>query len=141
MVGNIGSLATFSQITTWYAQLAKPAFSPPNWVFGPAWTLLFALMGVALYLIWIKQLDQKAKRLAISVFSLQMALNVLWSFIFFGFHQPGLAFFEIIVLWLAIAGTIKIFYQHSKLAGWLLVPYLAWVTFASILNFAVWQLN
>jgi tryptophan-rich sensory protein len=141
LIGNIGSLATFSQITIWYSTLAKPSFNPPSWIFGPVWTILFALMGVALYLIWSKGMQKKEIRSAVAVFSLQLALNVLWSFIFFGFHQPGLAFIEIVLMWVAIVATIRIFYRISKPAGWLLVPYLTWVTFATVLNFAVWQLN
>lgn len=140
LIGNIGSFATFSQITNWYAQLAKPAFNPPNWLFGPVWTLLFALMGVSLYLV-VKGGQKKATQSAIFLFGLQLTLNVLWSFIFFGWHQPGLAFIEIVLLWLAIVATIKAFFRLSPLAAWLLVPYLGWVTFASALNYAVWQLN
>lgn len=140
-IGNIGSLATFSQITTWYAALAKPAFNPPSWVFGPVWTILFAMMGVALYLVWRSGTKKAGVKTALSVFGLQLALNVLWSFVFFGSHQPYWAFIEIILLWLAILATIKLFYPISRLAAWLLVPYLVWVTFASFLNYAIWQLN
>lgn len=140
LIGNIGSLATFSQIDTWYTTLAKPAFNPPNWVFGPVWTTLFALMGISLYLVWLRA-EKPQFKTALAIFSPQLTLNVLWSFIFFGWHQPGLAFAEILVLWVAIAATISIFYKISRLAAWLMIPYLAWVTFAAILNFAIWQLN
>lgn len=137
LIGNIGSLATFSQITTWYAALNKPGFNPPNGIFGPVWTILFALMGVALYLVWSKKNNKKS----LTLFSIQLVLNVLWSFIFFGWHQPGWAFIEIIILWIAILATIIEFHKLSKTAAWLMVPYLAWVTFATVLTFAVWQLN
>lgn len=141
LVGNIGSLATFSQITTWYAALNKPWFNPPTWLFGPAWTILFALMGIALYMVWVCGTKKAVVRDALYIFALQMALNVLWSFIFFGWHQPGWAFLEIIIMWLAILWAIIAFGRICKSAGWVLVPYLAWVTFASTLNYAVWQLN
>lgn len=137
LIGNIGSLATFSQITTWYASLNKPVFNPPNSLFGPVWTILYALMGVALYLVW----NEKNNKKALTLFAIQLVLNVLWSFVFFGWHQPGWAFLEIIILWVAILATILEFRKLSKTAAWLLVPYLAWVTFASVLNFAVWRLN
>lgn len=137
LIGNIGSLATFSQITTWYTALDKPSFNPPNAIFGPAWTLLYALMGVALSLV----LAEKNNKRAITLFAIQLALNVLWSFIFFGWHAPGWAFVEIIVLWIAILATIIEFKKLSTTAAWLMVPYLAWVTFAAVLNFAVWRLN
>lgn len=137
LIGNIGSLATFSQITTWYAALNKPGFNPPNGIFGPVWTLLYALMGVALSLV----LAEKDNKKAVILFAIQLALNVLWSFVFFGWHQPGWAFVEIVILWIAILATIIEFHKISKAAAWLMVPYLAWVTFASVLTFAVWQLN
>ncbi len=137
LIGNIGSLATFSQITTWYAALNKPAFNPPNGIFGPVWTILFALMGIALYLVW----SEKNNKKALALFAIQLVLNVLWSFVFFGWHQPGWAFIEIMLLWIAIATTIIEFKKLSKAAAWLMAPYLAWVSFAAVLTFAVWQLN
>lgn len=137
LIGNIGSLATFSQITTWYAALNKPSFNPPNGIFGPVWTILFALMGIALYLI----LSEKNNKKALTLFTIQLVLNVLWSFVFFGWHQPGWALFEIVILWIAILATIIEFHRISKPAAWLMVPYLAWVTFAAFLTFSVWQLN
>ncbi len=141
LIGNLGSLATFSQITTWYTALNKPSFNPPNGIFGPVWTLLFALMGLAFYLVWSSKYRTKEIRNAVSIFIVQLLLNVLWSFVFFGWHQPGWAFAEIVALWFAIVLTLGAFYKISKLAAWLLVPYLVWVTFASVLTFAVWQLN
>jgi tryptophan-rich sensory protein len=141
LIGNIGSIATFSQITGWYAALTKPSFNPPSWIFGPVWTILFALMGIALYLVWLNGVKKAATRTAIIAFSFQLILNVLWSFIFFGWHQPGFALIEIFLLWLAIVVTIRVFHNVSRLAAWLMVPYLAWVTFATLLNFSIWRLN
>lgn len=143
IIGNIGSLATFSQITTWYATLNKPAFQPPNWLFGPVWTILFALMGISLYLIWSQRSAKTAAQVdsAVKIFAVQFALNVLWSFLFFGYHETYLAFLEILLLWMAIVVTIMQFRRILPTAAWLLLPYLAWVTFASILNFAVSRLN
>lgn len=141
LIGNIGSLATFRQITTWYAELTKPAFNPPSWLFGPVWTVLFASMGIAVYLVWRKGFDNELVRRAIGLFGIQLALNVLWSFVFFGWHQPFLAWLEIIVLWVAIVITIRMFQKVSLLAAWLMVPYAVWVAFAALLNFMVWKLN
>ncbi|HXH26364.1 MAG TPA: TspO/MBR family protein [Candidatus Acidoferrum sp.] len=141
LLGNIGSLATFSQITTWYALLAKPFFNPPSWIFGPVWTLLFALMGVAVYLIWRAPVQGSPLRLAYGAFALQLMLNILWSFIFFGWHQPFIALLEIIILALAIVLNIREFAKVSAPAAWLMVPYLMWVLFATILNMAIWLLN
>jgi tryptophan-rich sensory protein len=141
LIGNIGSFATFNQITTWYAALNKPSFNPPNFLFGPVWTILFALMGIALYLVWSHSGDKKEVKSALALFAIQLMLNVLWSFVFFGWHQPGWAFVEIILMWLAIFATIVSFSKISKTAAWLMVPYLAWVSFATCLTYAVWRLN
>ncbi|MEK7165993.1 MAG: TspO/MBR family protein [Patescibacteria group bacterium] len=137
--GILGAIFTVSAIPTWYAALAKPAFSPPNFVFGPVWTTLYALMGISLYLVWISK--TKSRRYAMRLFFLQLGLNVLWSIFFFGMKNPALAFLEIIALWIAIYLTIKTFLGVSKVASYLLYPYLAWVSFASILNFSIWILN
>jgi translocator protein len=141
LVGVIGSLFTFQSIPVWYAGLAKPKFSPPNWVFGPVWTVLYILMGCAAFLVWRRGLELREVRLALSLFIGQLVLNALWSIIFFGFHNPGLAFIEIIFLLIAIVATIVSFAHVSKTAAWLLVPYIVWVSFASYLNFAIWMLN
>jgi translocator protein len=138
--GFIGSFVTFPAITGWYQTLIKPSFNPPNWIFGPVWTLLYAFMGIALYLVWKEGLTQKSKT-AIIIFAVQLILNILWSYLFFYFKSPGLAFIEIIVLWFAILLTIVKFYAISKPAGLILIPYLAWVSFASLLNFYVFKLN
>jgi tryptophan-rich sensory protein len=140
-VGFIGSLATNPSIPSWYAGLEKPSFSPPNWIFAPVWTLLFILMGIALFLVWSKRKQNRGATLAIVFFSIQMVLNLLWSILFFTLHRPDLALVEIIILWLFIASTIYYFALVDRRAAWLLAPYLAWVSFASILNGAIFLLN
>lgn len=140
-VGSIGTIFTLSSIPTWYAGLTKPAFTPPNWLFGPAWTLLYALMGIAAYIIWAKGLNKREVRIAFSIFLAQLVLNAVWTPIFFGLHWLLLAFIEIIVLWLMILWTIIKFYRLSAPAGWLLLPYILWVSFAAALNLSVWLLN
>lgn len=140
----LGSAFTTPSIATWYAFLEKPSFSPPNWLFAPAWTILFIMMGVALSLIWQKGFKKnttlKTKQ-AIIIFFIQLALNVAWSFFFFHYHSPFLAFVDIIILWLFILLTLIKFWRINKIAGGLLIPYLVWVTFASFLNYAVYKLN
>lgn len=132
--GLIGSIFTFPAIGGWYQTLVKPSFSPPNWIFGPVWTLLYLMMGVSLYFIWVRKGSLKW-------FWVQLVLNSLWSILFFGLKSPGLAFLEIIFLWYAILTTIKTFLKQFKPAAYLLYPYLAWVSFASVLNFSIWVLN
>lgn len=141
MAGIIGAVFTSSAIPVWYAGLVRPEFAPPNWVFGPVWTTLFAMMGVAAFLVWKKGLGRKDVRLALGVFGGQLVLNTLWSILFFGLQSPGAALIEIGVLWLAILATIIVFYRISKPAAWLLVPYILWVSFASFLNYSIWALN
>lgn len=140
MAGLIGSLFTFTAIPTWYAQLNKPFFNPPNWVFGPVWTMLFTLMGISLYIIWTKKQNKKTRQ-AINIFLVQLVLNTLWSILFFGLKSPTLAFIEILILWFAIYTTIAHFWRLSKPSAYLLVPYIAWVSFASLLNLAIVILN
>jgi tryptophan-rich sensory protein len=141
LAGVIGSVFTFPSIGTWYASLVKPWFNPPNWLFGPVWTILYALMGIALGLVWDKGLGSKEVRTALVVFVVQLALNVLWSIVFFGAQSLFYGLLIIIVLWVAIAVTIVVFYRISKRAGLLLVPYICWVTIATTLNLYVWLLN
>jgi translocator protein len=140
----IGSAFTTPSIASWYSTLQKPSFTPPNWLFAPAWTILFIMMGIALSLIWQKGFKKntalKAKK-AIIIFFIQLALNVAWSFLFFYWHSPFWALIDIIVLWAFILLTLIKFWEINKTAGGLLIPYLAWVTFASSLNFAVYRLN
>ena len=139
--GAIGSVFTFSAISSWYSFLSKPSFAPPNWVFGPVWTALYVLMGIAAYLVWVKGWEKKEVQVALKVFMVQLGLNALWSILFFGTQNLGAAFFELIALWIAIAWTIKKFYAISKNAAYLLVPYILWVSFAGALNYFIWILN
>lgn len=141
VAGIIGSVFTMSAIPTWYAGLAKSSLNPPAWIFGPVWTTLFAIMGVAAWLIWKNGITRKDVKIALIIFDIQLILNVLWSIIFFGWHSPGWAFVEIIFLWIAILATIIIFAKISRPAAWLLAPYIIWVSFAGYLNFSIWQIN
>ena len=136
-----GSAVTTPSIRTWYAELNKPWFSPPNWVFGPVWTLLFVLMGIALFLVLRQGLQKEKNRVAFAMFVFQLVLNFLWSFLFFFLHQPLFAFLDIVALWISIIVTIKLFQKVSVFASRLLWPYLAWVSFASLLNLAIVLLN
>ena|SRR5690349_403322 len=140
VAGAIGSLATTPNIPTWYAALEKPFFNPPNWVFGPVWTLLYILMGISLYLVWTAK-NKNQKTTAYKLFGLQLVLNALWSIVFFGLHQPWLAVVVIGALLVVLTITIKVFSGYSKAAAWLLVPYIAWVSFATTLNIGVALLN
>jgi translocator protein len=139
LAGIIGSFFTVSSVSTWYLTLNKPFFNPPSWVFGPVWITLYFLMGISLYLIWNNY--NKDSKLAVTFFSIQLVLNSLWSILFFGLRNPLLAFIEIIVLWAFILLTIIYFYKKSKTAAYLLIPYILWVSFAAILNFAIYYLN
>ena len=162
MAGIIGAIFTTPSITTWYSTLVKPALNPPSWVFGPVWTTLFLMMGISMWLVWremdsrlrgndmqdgnpsnqtVRADDKKIKKIVFFVFGIQLVLNTFWSVIFFGMHQPGAAFVEIIFLVIAIIATIFVFYKISKLAAWLLAPYIIWVCFAGYLNFSLWNLN
>ena len=139
--GIIGSLFTAPAVRNWYQTINKPSFNPPNWVFAPVWTTLFILMGIALYLVWRESSqDKKVTRIRL-IFFVHLGLNILWSVLFFGRQNPGLAFLEILVLLGFIIYLVKAFGRINKTAGWLLVPYLAWVSFASILNYSIWRLN
>jgi len=139
--GAIGSIFTRSAIPTWYATLAKPSFSPPDWLFAPVWTSLYILMGVAAFLVWRKGLENKQVRIALIVFLVQLILNALWSIAFFGLQCPLCGLTIISVLWLAILATTILFYRVSRVASVLLWPYLLWVSFASVLNGSIWLLN
>lgn len=136
----IGGAVTTPKISTWYATLVKPSWNPPNWIFGPVWSALYFCMAVAAWLVW-RQEGLVAAKLPLTLFAVQLVLNVLWSCIFFGFERPGFAFVEVVLLWAAIAATMVTFWSRSMTAGLLFVPYLAWVSFASLLNFAIWRLN
>jgi len=138
--GFIGSIATLSNMEPWYGNIAKPAFNPPNWVFAPVWTLLFLCMGIALYLVW-QHGKGEYQRLALTLFGIQLGLNIAWSFLFFGAHQIGYAFVEIQALWLVILATTIAFWKVRPAAGALMFAYLLWVSFAVFLNGVIWHLN
>lgn len=135
-----GSAFTTGSVKTWYPGLLKPVGTPPSWVFGPVWSTLYLLMATSAWLVWRQRIHENVS-LTLALFAAQLILNGLWSYIFFGLRQPGAALIEIVVLWLAIAVTTMRFSEHSRLAFWLMTPYLAWVTYASYLNFGIWRLN
>jgi len=160
LAGVVGSVFTSPEIEAWYKNLKKPAFNPPNWVFGPAWIIIFILMGISLYLVWQKKFEPKIisaqtynplsqkflsgswRRLNIVlIFVTQLVLNILWSVLFFGAHSVAAGFFELLMLWFAIVFTMVNFHRVSKVATWILLPYILWVSFAGILNFYIWILN
>lgn len=141
LAGLLGTIVTAPAIPGWYAALEKPALNPPSWVFGPVWTTLYVLMGIAAFLVWRKGLQEREVRIALGVFVVQLVLNALWSFVFFGMQEPGLALINIATLWLAIVITGILFWRIERAAAYLLVPYLLWVSFASYLNYAIWSLN
>jgi translocator protein len=124
----------------WYQTLNRPDWAPPSWLFGPVWTVLYLLMGIAAWLVWTHKGFAGAP-LALSLFIVQLVFNAAWSWLFFGFRRPGIAFAEIVLLWSLILATAIAFKTHRALAAWLLTPYLTWVTFAAVLNFALWQRN
>lgn len=140
-IGAISSYFTMNSIPTWYANLAKSALTPPNWLFGPAWTVLYILMGISLYLVWSKIIQNKRVKKALTFFSIQLALNFFWTIIFFGLKQPLYAFIEIVALWIFIFITIIKFHRISRQASYLLIPYILWVSFAAYLNLSVLLLN
>jgi translocator protein len=141
LVGATAGFFTSKGVKGWYALANKPSFNPPNWIFAPVWTMLYMLMGIALYLVWKSDAAKKIKQAAISFFAIQLILNFFWSFIFFSLQQSGWALIEIIAMWLAILATIIWFAKISKTAAWLLVPYISWVSFATLLNYFIWKLN
>ncbi|HNP31765.1 MAG TPA: tryptophan-rich sensory protein [Flavobacterium sp.] len=140
-LGFLSGMVTRDSVTTWYPTLIKPFFNPPNWIFAPVWTLLYIMMGIAAGLVWTSDSDEKAIKKALGFFVIQFGLNALWSYIFFGLHNTMLALIEIIVLLLLIYDTYTAFKKIDKTAGMLLLPYLAWVGFATILNASIWWLN
>lgn len=157
LAGFVGSFATQQSITTWYATLTKPNFNPPNWVFAPVWFILYTLMGISLYLIWVQlqkptgiiawfkyKLQVKKREQmysAVIFFLIHLVVNSIWSLVFFGMKELGAAFAVICLLWIMIATLIYVFIRFSKWAGLLLLPYLAWVTFAGVLNYTLWMIN
>jgi benzodiazapine receptor len=142
MVGYSAGVVTKPSVETWYPTLIKPSFNPPNWIFMPVWTLLYVLMAVAAGLVWdkIKEQNEEVKK-ALGFFLIQLTLNAIWSYLFFGLKNPMLALIEIALLWLMIYETYLKFTKINKIAGYLLIPYMAWVAFAGILNASIWWLN
>jgi benzodiazapine receptor len=140
IAGGIGSLATIPNIPAWYAALEKPFFSPPNWIFGPVWTLLYLLMGIALFLVWTAHTKEK-KKPAYIAYGVQLVLNAGWSLVFFGLHAPWAGLVVILLLLIAIGVTGRRFWPISRAAAWLIVPYLLWVIFATALNLGIALLN
>ena len=141
LAGFLGSLFTMSSIDSWYRLLERPAFAPPDFVFGPVWTILYIMMGVAAYLVWKDGLSSGRVRMALLIFLLQLSLNSAWSIFFFGLQSPISGLYIIGALWTAIVLNIILFARVSRVAAWLLVPYLLWVSFASYLNYSIWMLN
>lgn len=141
VIGFTSGMATASGITEWYAFLNKPFFNPPNWLFAPVWSILYAMMGIAAALVWHKGLNSDGVKSALLIFVVQMVFNALWSIVFFGMRQPLYALFVIITLWILIVLCISKFNKINKTAGLLLIPYLLWVSFATILNFSIYWLN
>ena len=137
-VGAIGGFATQDAVDGWYRTLAKSSWNPPDWVFGPVWTLLYIMRAVAAWLVW-KTRDRITP--AMLLFFVQLALNLAWSLLFFGARSPGLALIEVAFLWSSVLLTMLAFFGRQTTAGWLFVPYLAWVSFAAVLNFTIWSMN
>jgi translocator protein len=136
-VAGIGGLATAPSIPDWYAGLAKPSWTPPGWIFGPVWSVLYLSMAIAAWLVW-RRGDAVVPMM---MFGTQLVFNAAWSWLFFGLHNPGAALIDIALLWMAITATTVVFWWRSTLAGILFVPYLIWVSFATALNLAIWRLN
>jgi translocator protein len=136
-VAGLGGLTTTPNIPNWYVGLAKPSWTPPDWLFGPVWSALYLSMAVAAWLVWLKG-DAVTPMI---LFAVQLVFNAAWSWLFFGMHNPGASFIDIVLLWAAIVATTIAFWRRSLVAGLLFVPYLAWVSFAAVLNFAIWRLN
>ncbi|HPT19644.1 MAG TPA: tryptophan-rich sensory protein [Methanothrix sp.] len=146
MAGIVGSIFTAESVTTWYITLEKPGFAPPGWVISAVWISLYTLMGVSLFLIWRQDWGSDRekegnKRIAIAAFALQLLVNAAWSWAFFGLQSPPAGFATIIILWLLILFTARLFWPISRPAAWLLLPYILWVSFAAFLNFSLWRLN
>lgn len=141
IIGGLSGFFTATGVDSWYQTIEKPSWNPPNWIFGPVWTALYVMMGISLYLVWKSDASLMNKKKAITLFAVQLILNFFWSLIFFTMQSPGWALVEIVILWLFILLTIFAFARISKAAAWLLVPYISWVSFASILTYTIWQLN
>lgn len=141
MVGILGAYFTTNSINNWYAHINKPLFSPPNWIFGPVWTILYLLIGISFYLLSTKGIKRKSVKIAVYYFLIQLIFNFFWSPVFFGLKSPFLGLIVIVFMWIFIAITIIKSYGVSKMASYLLIPYLLWVSFATILNASIFILN
>lgn len=141
ITGSLAGFFTSTGVKGWYAVANKPSFNPPNWIFAPVWTVLYILMGIALFMIWRSAAEKSVKQTALILFAIQLLLNFLWSLIFFSLKQTGWAFIEIIAMWIAILLTMIWFNKISATATWLMLPYLLWVSFAAVLNYTIWKLN
>ena len=141
LAGVVGSFFTMPSVAGWYQTINKPSWNPPGWLFGPVWISLYTLMGIAAYLVWQKRDLGQAVKSALIVYGIQLALNSLWSILFFGLKNPGLALAEILVLLAMIVVTMILFYKIRPVTLWLLLPYVLWVSFASFLNYTIWSLN
>lgn len=137
-VGGLGGYASSDAIDGWYRTIAKPSWNPPDWVFGPVWTVLYIMMAVAAWLVWR---EGGRRHPALTLFFIQLGLNFAWTWLFFNMQSPGLALIEVAFLWTGVLLTMLAFFGRSRTAGWLFVPYLAWVSFAAVLNAAIWLLN
>jgi tryptophan-rich sensory protein len=140
LAAGVGALATYSSVKTWYPHLRRPEWTPPDWLFGPVWTALYLLMAMSAWLVW-RGSNSGVRRFALILFGIQLVLNALWSVVFFGLRKIGPAFAEVLLLWMMLIATAVAFLPLSLLAAWLLIPYIAWVGFASYLNFRIWQMN
>lgn len=138
--GALGTIATIPNIPTWYATLSKPSFQPPNWLFGPVWTLLYTLMAVSLFIL-IRAVPSQQRTLAIAIFAVQLLLNTIWSFLFFQYHMLGVSLAEILILLLSLIVFCVAAWPVSRVAAYCFLPYIAWVSFASVLNGCVWHMN
>ena len=141
LTGFLGSFVTMDSITTWYADLSRPSFTPPDWAFGVVWPILYVMMGISAFLIWERGINNSQVKMALRFFALQLVLNGIWTPIFFGLHMISIALVEIVLLWVSILLTIIVFWRISKLSAFLLFPYILWVSFAVVLNTAFWYLN
>lgn len=140
IVGGFAGFATSTGVSSWYVTLEKPFFNPPNWLFGPVWTILYTLMGVSSYMVW-RSAKSAFQRMGMDLYFTQLALNFTWSFVFFAFQSPGWALINIVLLWIFILYMIIYFIRTKPVAGYLQIPYLLWVSFATLLNGAIWWLN
>ncbi len=140
-IGGLGGFLTFQSVKTWYVTLHKPTFNPPNWIFGPVWTTLYILMGIASFLVWQKRKESSMYKSAVAIYLIQLVLNLMWSYLFFYKHQIGWALAEIVLLLTMIVVNAVVYYKINKTAAWLYLPYILWVSFATYLTYSIFTLN